>query len=311
MEGGEPDGSSPIEARVDRLLGVAAAYRTGIPLDDLARLLPPDAPGDVSGLANWFRDHPAAGVVRDGVAAPSVNAVPPTGERSARRARGAAYWTRAAALFDGPLSAVRRMTIASAVTGSSAYGEPVPGDDLDLLTVTPAGTVWAFLALTLATLRWNRRAAPPDGSHWCFNYVLDEPKARAEFLRRRDFLFAREALTARPVRGRRWYFDLLQDARWMERQLPRLYAARLADPPAPDAVIPSAGWPARLASVLVFPWLAAYLQARGVLQNHRLRRAGMPEAEFRTVTRWREFALKTLRYDQLTRWYAEPASRGE
>lgn len=296
------------EDRLSQLLAVAGEHKTGIALEELAALLPADFPGDVAGLTAWIRNHPDRATVADGMA--SAPGAPLAGLQALgdRRLRGEEYWSRVIKLFEGPLSPLRGVVLSAAVTGSVAYREPAPGDDLDVMTITSKGAVWLFLAWAFASLRWSRRAAPPSGSHWCFNYVLDEPTARLEYSKRGDYLFAREALTARPLLGRSRYRALLADAPWMRDELPRLYAARLAEEVPPEPPSAPRGWAGRLASLTIYPWLAAYLQCAGLYRNHRFRRTGLADSQFKTVTRPGVYALQTERYDRLASIYRDGGS---
>ncbi|HZY91733.1 MAG TPA: hypothetical protein VFG07_03025 [Thermoplasmata archaeon] len=291
------------EERLSQLLAVAGEYGTGIALEELSALLPVDFPDNVAGLTAWIRNHPDRASVADGVATAPWASLEGLHTLGDRRLRGEEYWSRVIELFEGPLSPLRGLVHSAAVTGSAAYREPAPGDDLDVMTITSKGAVWLFLAWAFASLRWSRRAAPPSGSHWCFNYVLDEPTARQQYSKRGDYLFAREALTARPLFGRGRYRALLADAAWMRDELPRLYASRLAEEAPCESPAAPRGWAGRLTSLAIYPWLAAYLQCAGLYRNHRFRRSGQADSQFKTVTRPGVYALHTERYARLAQIY--------
>jgi hypothetical protein len=300
----------PTAQRVDSILRVAGAHGTGVPLRDLAELLPLDGPRSETDLADWMREHPSLGHVVGRTAFPAGSSGPGT-DLDDRRARGARYWEAAEGLVAGPLRAARPLLRSLAVTGSTAYGEPEEGDDLDFLAVTRASSVWVFL--TYSYLRLRLRGRPRDGSADptpCFNYVLDETAARREFTGSRGLLFAREALTARPVLGRAFYRDLVGSAAWMEGELPRLYARWSSEPSSASPVPAPTPWPLRLLNGMLFPPVAAYLQLQCLLRNRALRRSGRGDEAFRTVAEYRGLRFVTDRFERL-RHAHESAARAE
>ena len=291
------------ERRLSSLLRVADAHRTGMALGDIPDLLPRGGPATEREVAEWLQRHPSSGAVVGGRAfGPSSGEG--AGDLESRRQRGIQYWEFARELRDGPLSGVRSMLRSVAVTGSAAYGEPEPGDDLDFLVVTRTGSIWVFLAYTYAALRFRalptRAAESPEP---CFNFVLDDAEARTEYANARSFLFAREALMAKPVYGDDYYQGLLKSSSWMREQLPRLFGRwegeglpdLQQDRPAPLGV--------RVLNAVLYPWLAAYLQLRGLRLNRQYRRDGHPERAFRTVTRYRRQTFESERFERLTETY--------
>jgi hypothetical protein len=194
------------------------------------------------------------------------------------------------------------------VTGSAAYGQPAPGDDLDFFVVTRTGAVPWFLAATYLALRLHpsgRREidAPPP----CFNFVIDERRALQEFSRPRGLLFAREALSTGVVHGEAYYRGLLARFPWMGEELPRLYRAR-ADS-AGDSTPRPAPWLIRLLSAALFVPLAGYLQLVGLRRNAAARRERKNSAVFRTLTGLSRFAFQSRRFEELRARYEGPSER--
>ena len=288
-----------VEHRVRSALAVAGLYRTGIPIAELAALLPEGAPHGQA-LVDWLRSHPAVGRVDEGVAFHPEGF--PGSVRGARRLRGEFYIENARALVAGDLAPARSLLRCLLVTGSAAYGEPEEGDDCDLMLVTRKGGLWTALAYLFLVFR-VRRLRGGDRTSWCLNYAMDELQARAEFDRPRGFLFAREALTSRPVLGERYYLSLLGQATWMREEAPRLYArwATSGFPVPPSAS--SAPRAMRLLDSILYPLVGAYLQAKALFANWQLRRQGRAEESFRTVTQPRKLALVTTKYDRLNELY--------
>jgi hypothetical protein len=196
------------------------------------------------------------------------------------------------------------------VTGSLAYGEPELGDDCDFMAIARPGSVWVFLAYAYLAIRLGRARPSGEGpAGWCFNWVFDEASARREYSQPHGFLFAREALMTHPLVGEEYYRALVRSSAWLQAEAPRLFARWQSGedtvlPPAPEP----APLPIRALNALVYPWLAAYLQLVGLYRNARSGRRGRSESGFRTVTRFRRFALASEKYEQLERAYAR-ASR--
>ena len=246
--------------RIRAWVQVADEHRTAIRLDDLTDLLPDEGPGTPGEVASWLAVHPSHGyVVGDRVHA---SAPPSPAEMEARRARGVQYLREAAELWDRPLRSARRLVLAANVTGSTAYGEPESGDDLDLMVITRTGAVWLFLAHAYLVLRFRRTrgTAPP-----CLNYILDRATAEGEFHRPQGVMFAREALTARPVVGDAYYRAMIAAAPWMRSELPRLYGRWTPGGAGPVTDTRAAPWAARLLNAAIFPILATYLQLQGLV----------------------------------------------
>lgn len=307
MEGVEEPGDAELRRRITALLEAAGRHQTAVSLDELVELLPATAPPTPEALRDWVQANPEHAVLIDQrVAAPG--AVPPPREAGeARRQLGASYLTAAQRLFEGPLWSFRHALVCAAVTGSTAYREPESGDDLDLMVVTRPGGTWLFIALAFALIRLRQSARAPSESEWCFNFVLEAGEIEHDYHEPRGFLFAREALTARPLFGEEYYRGLINSAPWMRDDFPRLYARWQATAP----VAPAAGEPlplvVRAANAFLFPFVAAYLQLRGLRRNREHRRGGRPDRGFSTVTRLRKYALYSDEFRRLSELYEAPS----
>jgi hypothetical protein len=297
-----------VAERVSVLVGVARDFETGVKLETLVDLLPEFGPPTPADLAEWLKAHPeSARLSGDRVLAGNAREAVDTGDR---RARAEEHWNTACRLLDSDLKATRTWLRLLAVTGSTAYGEPREGDDCDLMAIVRSGSVWVFLASVFLRLRLRRLRSPPwVEPEWCFNYTLDEEAAVAEFSRPRGFLFAREALIARPVTGEAYYRSLIRRGDWLRQEAPRLYARWALTPLLPEPTPPSpTSRGVRLLNMVLFPWLAAFLQLKGLWANHRLRRFGREDETFRTITQLGRMALQTQRFQHLSERMA-PASR--
>lgn len=300
---GAPPGADTLSwRRIETLIEVAGAHRTTVDLSDLVDLMPRDGPDSVPEVASWLERHQDRLQIVEGRAVgPRDSSVADLAEREAR---GAAFWAAAVGLFEGPLAGTRRWVQAVGVTGSTAYGRPERGDDLDFLVVTRSGAVWVFLAMTYLRLRIERARGwlGPEIAP-CFNYVLDDTQARRDFARPRGLLVAREAMTTRVLLGEEFYRGLVVGSPWLAHEAPRLFdrwraaGTRSApDRPAPRAI--------RLLNALLFPALALYLHLTGSILNRRFARRGVPERRFVTETGLHRLAVRSERFDRLSDRYA-------
>ena len=295
------DESGPrTEERVASILRVANEFGTGVPLGRLHELLPTSGPPTVDALRRWLEERPTLARLEGPRAYAPTTTLP---SESGREERGRFYRQHAESLWNGPLAFAHPMVRCVGLTGSVAFGEPRPGDDLDLFVVTRSGTLWWFLARTyFALLRANRRPGAHGGPTPCLNYVLEDASAAGEFARRSDLLFAREALSVQVLAGDDYYRGLVASAPWIRTEIPRLFDLRSQLPGRVDSLRAPLG--TRVLNLVVFPLLAAYLQLAGLVRNARHRRRGSSAREFRTETRLRRLAFASHRFDQLRDRYA-------
>ncbi|HXW67041.1 MAG TPA: glycosyltransferase [Thermoplasmata archaeon] len=299
-------GATELDRRVASLVEVAGRFRTGVGLDQLLTLLPDEGPSTVAGVAEYVARRPALGDVRGDLVI-AAGATPEA--RGERRARGVAFQARAERVLARDLAGLGPWLRCVGVTGSTAYGEPEAGDDIDFFFVARAGALWACLAYAYLELRFGpARLERAHGPPICLNYALDERAVEREFARDQGLLFAREALTARILRGESYYRGLLGRAPWMAGELPRLYALRRGDDArAPGPPVPL---PVRALNLALFPLLAAYLQIAGLRRNRRLERHGRREARFATRTAPRGFAYVSQRFEALRQAYEPVRAAG-
>lgn len=297
------------ELRVAAVLEAAREHATGVSIERLTELLPESAPGTAAELQTWLRARPGLAVLgADGrVRAPSAGDGPVPEHREARAEEfsGAARW-----LVDGPLRGLQPLLRCAVVTGSVAYGEPDAEDDCDLMLVSRSGGLWLVAAWSFVRLRLLGR----DGPHaplpnFCLNYLVDEDTAREEFGSPRGFLFAREAMTVRPIFGEAYYRSLLAHAVWLRTEVPRLYA-RWAPTELRADPGPPAPWAVRVLNAALYPGVAAYLQFKGLYACHGHRRDGEEPRQFHTVTRPKRMALLTRKFERLRSAYAGAPAPG-
>ena len=296
-------------ARIDRALRVASDRGTGVSLGQLVDLLPHGAPSTAPALQSWLEERESPPSIENGIAYHPSGSRPEEGD--VRRARGEQYLSAAARFASTELAPVRSWITTMGVTGSAAYGEPDDGDDIDFLTITRRGSVWAFLAYAYVRLRLR----PPigragDPSVWCFNYVMDEPTSVRSFAEPQGFLFAREALTLRPILGEDSYRVLLARASWLGDEAPRLYARWQPGQVRGDRPMESSPLAVRVVNALLFPVMATYLHLQALRRNRAHRRSGRDAECFQVETRFSRFQVLSVKYDQLERLMGPAAAPG-
>jgi SAM-dependent methyltransferase len=299
-----PLGASDLDGRIRVLVDVAGQFGVGVPLAELTSLLPTTGPERPDLLEQYLAVQPRLVEVTHQAAYPLTA---PDPAETDRRRRGTEYLARAEALLEGPLRGLQSSVRCIGVTGSVAYGAPTEADDLDFLVITRAGALPWFLAATYAKLRLLRlRGGDPSAPTPCFNYVIDERRAPREFGEAQGFLFAREALTTRILRGREYYRALLARCPWMGSELPRLYATEAGG--GGDLGPQAATWWTRLASAIVFLPLATYLQCGGLIRNAEHRRHRRELYMYRLLVAPDRVATRSRRFDVLRAQY-ETAGR--
>jgi hypothetical protein len=287
--------TAELEHRVGSILDVAGEFRSGVPLERLVELLPPEGPDSVETLERWLQERPWLARL-SGARAFLPTVEPPASEERSERAHR--YRSYAEELWQGPYAFARDLVRCAGITGSVAYGEPRAGDDLDMFIVTRTGALWWFLLRAyVAVALGRRRHKGPRGPTPCLNYVLEDGTAGAEFALRNDQIFAREALNVQVLLGARYFRGLLASAPWMRAEFPRLYDARSGDPG--EIAARAAPWPVRILNFLAFPVVASYLQVMGLVRNARARRPGGDGSAFRTETGYRRLAFASERFERL------------
>jgi hypothetical protein len=290
--------------RIESILWVAGQYDTGVPLADLASLSPPDTSWDEAGLRDWLATRPDLARL-EGDRVFSAEARPEALDD--RRARAVRYREAAEFLLNRTLSPVLPLTMCVGITGSTAYGEPKPGDDLDFFVVTRTGALWVFVLYATIAARLHLRPWPAEERpHPCFNYVLEDGTASREFERPRGFVVAREALRTSVLHGEVYYRGLLGAGTWMKEEIPRLYAAR--QPSAPPLPTSPAPWPIRVMSALLFPVAATYLHLKTLYVNALVRRGAPSLSEMRAQPGLHRFAMLTHRFESLRLRYQDAPS---
>jgi hypothetical protein len=302
-----------LERRVGTLVEVAVRHRTRLPIDDLSALLPTEAPPTPQAMRDWLHEHPNFARWEEGL---ELDGADPEREgRESRRRRGERFLAEAHHLAETRLGPVSPLLCSLAVTGSTAYGYPEAGDDLDFLAIVRRGGLWTFLAYAYLAARWHRVPTPEGPTEWCFNFVVEDGVAQREFSVPRGFFIAREALVARPVLGAGYYRGLVANSEWLRSEVPRLFALWSSTPNAPAPEAAPAPVAVRVLNLALYPWMAAYLHLVSLVRARRLRRSEKEDRSFRVVARPDRLFYETARFEELRSAYhgadvLEPEPRG-
>ncbi|MDA4118404.1 MAG: hypothetical protein OK455_08685 [Thaumarchaeota archaeon] len=141
-------------------------------------------------------------------------------DRSKARARGNLKVARAFGRF------LTKGTLLVSVSGANSYLSARENEDIDFFCVTKTDGLWPFLLKGLLLARIYR-LANREVPELCFSCEMDEKWAEEAFKVRQEPIFARDALTAKLIKGRDALHRLLQEAQWMRGYFPAFYAMRM------------------------------------------------------------------------------------
>jgi len=198
-----------------------------------------------------------------------------------------------------------------AVGGGNSYRRSGPRDDIDLFCVTAKDSLWIFMFRSLLLARlysFGRRGSPP----FCFSYVLDEGRAHADFRTSDDGLFARDALMAFVLHGRRFYQSLLTESPWMRRYFPVLYNRKSGGKGffwTREEGVTGARPASRIANSFLYHTVGTYIRMKAYLLNGRFLRQGNLSSVFRAKVATDCCIYESNRYRRLREIYDDAPRR--
>ncbi len=204
-----------------------------------------------------------------------------------------------------------------AISGSTSYHTTSAADDLDIFCITKPDHLWLFLTKSLLLARFLqifRRSEP----RICFSYAVDQNFVINEFLRARDPLFARDALTTIVVHGQEFYEELLKKSSWISNYFPCLYqqrtnAVRLEPEREKIASSPSR----RFLNALLLVLVGNYIAFKSAMLNRRLTKQRKFSSLFKARIGPDHCIFESVRYSKLRDMYlklnetSSPIQRGE
>ncbi len=192
-----------------------------------------------------------------------------------------------------------------AVSGSTSYDSARRDDDVDFFCVTKKSEMWFFMVKTLLLARINR-VWRRGGPSVCFSCVMDEGRAREQFGEAKDPLFARDALTAKPLLGLEYFRGLLTRATWMKNFYPRLYLSKLNGNRV-RSINDDSGSSAikRILNSYLFHVVGRYIRLKSKLLNSRLAKEGKISSIFMVRMGEDHCIYESVRYRQLREMYSK------
>lgn len=203
-------------------------------------------------------------------------------------------------------------TVLVSVSGANAYLSAREDEDIDFFCVTKTNGMWPFMLRALVSARIHR-LVNRDVPELCFSCIMDEKWAKKEFRSRQKPIFARDALTAKVIGGRRAYHSLLEEAPWMESYFPVFYEMRLRETDPQDRQT-QYGWDKGEGSILLnsflFYTLGSFLRMKSWALNRKLTKAAWHSAIFTTRIGSGFYIYESNRYRKLRRMYGELEQNG-
>ncbi len=192
------------------------------------------------------------------------------------------------------------------VAGSTSYKATSENDDIDIFCVTEKDSLWIYLTKALLLARVFKLVRP-GSPRFCFSCVLDEDYARRLFASPNDALFARDALTARVLRGSLFYDSLLQRGQWLSDYFPKLHAVRKAQHVGTfeDTNVTRPIVARKALNHFLFLTVGYYVRLKSILLNRKLRRAGRLDSLFRVISSPDHCIFESQSYLALRRIYGE------
>src|SRR5579872_2550555 len=171
---------------------------------------------------------------------------------------------------------------ALAISGSTSYLSVSKNDDLDLFYVAKKDMMWIGFTRTLIRARLFRlkeKEAP-----WiCLSYVSDEGFLEEEIANNRNPIIARDALSAKVVRGDSYFNNLLQRNDWMAEFFPKMYEQRIKHPYSEHVreLQNNNRFARKLLNSLLFYTVGMYIRLKSSLLNRKLIKMGKDSAVFK------------------------------
>lgn len=180
-----------------------------------------------------------------------------------------------------------------AISGSTSYLSVSEDDDLDFFCISRTGSMWTSLVRSLLLARAFRLSL--TGAPWlCLSYVADEEFAKSEFERNQNGVIARDALSARVIHGKEFYYNILKRSSWMKQYFPKLYSLRLMRSPgnspdristegknAPDLQSQISSPIRKIVNLFLYYTAGSYIKLKANLLNRRFAKLGKRSSLFK------------------------------
>jgi hypothetical protein len=190
-----------------------------------------------------------------------------------------------------------------AVSGSTSYRSASLSRDLDLFFIAAAGKMWLCLTQGLILARFFR-FLNRDAPQICFSCVMDEDYAESTFTSPQDPLFARDALTAKVLKGKAGYHSLLRRSGWMASLYPAAYSVAARGEALDQKVSNGPTMTAGLLNKFLLHAVGGYIRTKSRLLNRRLLSSGQDDDLFVVRSGGDHLFHESKRYLNLKRRYS-------
>ncbi len=198
---------------------------------------------------------------------------------------------------------------ALAISGSTSYLSVSSEDDLDFFFVTEKDTMWVTFAKSLLLARLFKlveRNAPS----LCLSFVADERFTEEQFATSHDGLIARDAVSAKVIRGEAYYNDLLQKSIWISDFFPKLYELRFGNR---SNVVHSNETKRRrgtsttkaIVNAFAFYTMGTYIRVKSNLLNRKLAKLGKESSVFKLRIGKDHCIYESMSYRDLRKIYSQ------
>lgn len=209
-----------------------------------------------------------------------------------------------------------------AVTGSVAYANVSPHDDVDIFLITERNRLWITLLVAYLLLRLVRILGLNNGTEICLSYVHDETGFLSESKKKRTLLYARELLSTDILHGFEYYRWMLEENGWVGHVYPSAYAKKLAELSSfseadgkrvihRKSVFSKKKQGLRgtfldILNLATFRLLEAYLRLKGYLRNLAFSKSGEGHRLFDTITSKTSCVYYSSKYKSLEKLWGGP-----
>ena len=155
-----------------------------------------------------------------------------------------------------------------AISGSTSYLSVSRTDDLDFFCISKSGGMWSSFVKALILARLFR--TKEKNSPWlCLSYVADKGFTEREFAASKNGLIARDAISARIIRGEDSYSNLLKENRWMSEYFPKLYNLRISKSSGQSSAAMQVSALSSIINLFLYYFAGNYIRLKSYLLNRK------------------------------------------
>lgn len=191
-----------------------------------------------------------------------------------------------------------------AVSGSNSYLSASADDDIDIFCITERNTLWPFIARALIFARLYRliKRSYPQITVSC---AMDSEYAINQFIKPKDLLFARDALSTKVMKGHGYYRRLLERSAWIKKMYPVEYKNKVEElGHYPIADIGRMSLLSYILNRLFYILVGGYIRLKSYILNRRLAKEKRYTSIFRLKIGYDHLIYESSFYVVLRRLYS-------